>query len=103
MITVDKFKETDFSYSGSSYENNSLIGFLFRVKNESADTLREKYNIYHKHMFIYHKFAEDLYYVEGYTDPSCVDALQTILTLEDKNIIKEILQSILKKENKVFL
>lgn len=99
---MGNFKEEDFSYSGSYYENNSLVGFLFRVRDESAEILKEKYNINHKNIFVYHKFA-GLYYVEGYTNPSCIDALQTTLSLEDENIIEEILQNVFKKENKVFL
>lgn len=99
MITVDRLKEEDFSYFGSSYKNNSLNGFIFRTKNESADILRDKYDIHREHIHInwmyenYSQFIE----IEGYSDPMQSDAINARILLEDENIIKELLNKTLRK------
>jgi hypothetical protein len=103
MSTVDRLKEDDFNFIGCSYEApyHSMNGFIFRVKGESADILRNNYNIHHKRIYIYYMFENDLCYVEGYTNPSAFDAIQEpIILLEDKNIVKEILDKTLRKNKK---
>ena len=99
MIIVDRLKENDFNFVGYSYKPyHSMDGFIFRVKGESADILRDKYNIHHKRIYINYMFENDLYYVEGYTDPLGSDAIQEpIILLEDKNIVKEILNKTLRR------
>lgn len=98
-----KLNEDDFEYVGRSYKNNSLNGFLFRVKNESTDILRDKYDIHRKSIYVnwmyenYSQFIE----IEGYSDPMQSDVINAKILLEDENIIKEILNKTLRnKENK---
>ena len=97
-----KLNEDDFEYVGRSYNNHSMNGFIFRVKNKSADILSDKYDIQRKRIYVNYMYENYSQFIEvsGYSDPLQSDAIYTKILLEDESIIKEILQKALNKKMK---